>query len=91
MNSTKPRLAAGIPPAAGKNRTVPVTAAYWLSLAATPTFAGMALLTGLPGGDMPDMLCSAGHGSSALAGMSVMYALMSVFHLSPWLKLISGR
>ncbi|WP_407866428.1 hypothetical protein [Phyllobacterium phragmitis] len=83
MSRTNPRLAAGIPAAAGKSRSAPVTAAHWLSLAATPTFAGMALLTGLPGGDMPDMLCSAGHGSSALTGMAVMYALMGSFICRP--------
>jgi hypothetical protein len=31
----------------------------WLSLAAAPTFAIMALLTGIHGGSMPDMRCSA--------------------------------
>ena len=59
-----------------------------LSLAAAPTFAGMALLTGLVGS--PDMLCSMA-GASAIGGMVPMYLLMSAFHLTPWLKLISGR
>ena len=35
--------------------------ARWLCLAATPTFAIMALLTGLGGSPM-DRLCSSGHG-----------------------------
>jgi hypothetical protein len=61
-------------------------AADWLSLAATPTFAIMALLTGVLGGP-PDMLCSA----SPLSGMVPMYLLMSAFHSAPWLKLISSR
>jgi hypothetical protein len=64
--------------------------ARWLSLAGTPTFATMALLTSLLGGPPDDLLCSAGHGSP-LTGMIPMYLLMSAFHLAPWLKLISGR
>jgi hypothetical protein len=66
--------------------------AGWLSLAAAPTFAVMALLTGVLGGGAPDMLCSAAHGASPLSGMVPMYLLMSAFHSAPWLKLIaSGR
>jgi len=64
--------------------------AKWLCLAAAPTFAIMALLTGVLGGGPMDMLCSAGHGSP-LNGMAVMYLLMSAFHSAPWLKLISSR
>jgi hypothetical protein len=63
-------------------------AADWLSLAAAPTFAAMALLTGVVGGS-PDVLCSGMHGNSPLSGMVPMYLLMSAFHLRPWLKLIS--
>lgn len=65
--------------------------ARWLSLAAAPAFAIMALLTATHGGGPADILCSAVHGSSPLSGMVPMYVLMSVFHASPWLKLISGR
>ena len=66
-------------------------AANWLSLAAAPTFAIMALLTSALDGT-PDILCSAMQGASPLSGMVPMYALMSAFHLAPWLKLISvGR
>jgi hypothetical protein len=64
--------------------------ARWLCLAATPTFATMALLTGVHGGGSMDALCSAGHGSS-LSGMVPMYLLMSAFHAAPWLRLASGR
>ena len=64
--------------------------AEWLCLAATPTFAVMALLTGVLGGGPMDILCPAGHGSP-LTGMVAMYLLMSAFHSSPWLKLICGR
>ena len=65
-------------------------AAGWLCLAAAPTFAIMALLTGLGGGP-PDMFCSAAHEASPLSGMVPMYLLMTAFHSAPWLKLISGR
>jgi hypothetical protein len=63
-------------------------AAGWLSLAAAPTFALMALWTGLFGGG-PDMLCM--RDASPLNGMALMYALMSAFHTAPWLKLIARR
>ena len=59
----------------------------WLSLAAAPTFAFMALLIGIPGG-APDMLCMAGQNVSPLGGMAAMYLLMSAFHLASWLRLI---
>jgi hypothetical protein len=61
--------------------------AEWLSLAAAPTFAIMALLTGILGGGPQDMLCSAAQDASPLSGMIPMYLLMSAFHLTPWLKL----
>jgi hypothetical protein len=64
--------------------------AEWLCLAATPTFAGMALLTSVFGAGPTDILCAAGHGPP-LHGMVAMYLLMSAFHSSPWLKRISGR
>ncbi len=66
-------------------------AADWLCLAAAPTFAILALLTGVLGGGEPDMLCSAAHHASPLSGMGAMYLLMSAFHSAPWLRLISGR
>ena len=63
--------------------------ADWLSLAATPTFAMMALMiVALGGGAEP--LCSAMHGS-VMSGMVPMYLLMGAFHTAPWLRLISGR
>jgi hypothetical protein len=74
------------------NRVHPVLgAADWISLAAAPTFAIMALLAGILGAGPPDMLCSAAHGLSPLSGVVVMYLLMSAFHSAPWLKLISRR
>jgi hypothetical protein len=66
-------------------------AAEWLCLAAAPTFAIMALLTGAFDVGPPDMLCSVTQHASPLNGMVVMYLLMSAFHSTPWLKLISSR
>jgi hypothetical protein len=60
-----------------------------LALAASPTFAIMALLTGL-GADPAQVLCSAAN-VSPLTGMATMYLLMSAFHAAPWLKLIHAR
>jgi hypothetical protein len=68
--------------------TVTLGLAEWLRLSAMPTFAIMALLTGLGGSPM-DRLCSSGHGAP-LSGMVTMYLLMSAFHSPPWLKLICG-
>lgn len=65
-------------------------AAGWLALAAAPTFAIMALLTGV-GEGRPDMLCATTQDASPLGGMTMMYLLMSAFHAAPWLKLISTR
>jgi hypothetical protein len=65
--------------------------ADWLRFAAAPTFAIMALLTGVLGGGPRDMLCSAAQDASPLSGMVSMYMLMSAFHAAPWLKLISSR
>ncbi|HLX13841.1 MAG TPA: hypothetical protein VKS24_01375 [Bradyrhizobium sp.] len=67
------------------------SATGWISLAAAPTFAIMALLTGIFDGGSSDLLCSAAHGASPLGGMAPMYALMSAFHSAAWLKLISRR
>jgi hypothetical protein len=66
-------------------------AADWLSLAAAPTFAFMALLTAVPSSGPLDMLCSTAPGASPFTGMGLMYLLMSAFHLAPWLRLISSR
>ena len=66
-------------------------AAGWLSLAAAPTFAVMALLTSVQSSGQPDIFCSAMNNASPLGGMMPMYALMAAFHLSPWLRWISRR
>ena len=63
-------------------------AADWLCLAAAPTFAIMALLTGVSAAARRRCSASA---ASPLSGMTPMYLLMSAFHSAPWLELISGR
>ena len=59
-------------------------AANALRLAAAPTFAVLALLNSGAG---TEMLCL--HGASPLGSMGLMYGLMCLFHLGPWLRLIS--
>ncbi len=63
--------------------------ADWLSLAAAPTFALMALVSGALGGARPNEIC--GMSPSPMDGMVPMYLLMSVFHGAPWLRLIGRR
>ena len=60
-----------------------------LALAASPTFAIMALLTGIMGNGSLEMSGMA-H-SSPMSGMVTMYLLMSVFHGAAWLKLMRTR
>ena len=89
-----PMIATQLETAGGRSGNVNAAslgAADWLCLAAAPTFAIMALLTGLLGGAMPDMPCPAAKDALALNGMIPMYLLMSVFHSAPWLKLVSSR
>jgi hypothetical protein len=64
-------------------------AVRWLGLAATPTFAFMALVSGvLGGGHLP--VCGASPTPWALTGMVSMYLLMAAFHAAPWLRLGAG-
>lgn len=62
------------------NRFGPCDAADWLALAAAPTFALMAVLAAILEGGAHPMSCG---------GMVPMYLLMSGFHFTPWMKLIS--
>lgn len=62
--------------------------ADWLCLAATPTFAAMALLTAMTD---TDMMCMSVPGLLPVGGMVPMYLLMSVFHATPWLRLLRDR
>jgi hypothetical protein len=73
----------------GHGAAIARAAADWLGLAATPTFAMMALMTvAFGGGGEP--LCSAMQHGSLWSGMVPMYLLMGAFHSAPWLRLISG-
>jgi hypothetical protein len=75
---------------AGSGDAAAPGAAGWLGLAAAPVFAILALWTALSG-TRPDMLCVGMQSASPLNGMALMYALMSIFHAAPWMKLISSR
>ena len=57
-------------------------AAMGLRLAAAPTFGLLALLTSGSDAD----ICM--HIASPLWGMNLMYGLMTLFHLGPWLHLL---
>lgn len=70
-------------------RLAALRAADWLSYTAAPTFAVMALVTGIYDSGEHQMWCSAATHMSPLSGMVPMYALMSAFHLAPWLRLAS--
>ena len=67
-----------------------VGAARGLGLAASPTFVVMALVTSVDGGVSSLMVCPAAPNASPLRGMALMYLMMSLFHLPPWLRLIVG-
>lgn len=67
--------------------TQPRGAAVWLSLAASPTFALMAWIAATD----PSAVCAPGSGMSPIGGMTAMYVLMGVFHLSAWLRLASHQ
>ena len=75
----------------GPGKAPALRAADWLCLAAAPTFALMALLTGVPDGNPVRLICAATQHASLLSGMAPMYWLMSAFHLAPWMRLISRR
>jgi hypothetical protein len=76
--------------AIGRDGGVPTLGvADWLGFAAAPSFAIMALLTTVFGGGAMGGLCAADH--FPLGGMVPMYLLMSAFHSTPWLRLISAR
>ena len=55
----------------------------WLCLAASPTFLAMAAVSAGDAARMP--LCITG--PLPIDGMALMYLLMGLFHLSPWLHL----
>jgi hypothetical protein len=61
----------------------------WLRLAASPTFAVMGWVSA---SDAPQsLMCSSASAVLPIGGMALMYLLMSLFHLSPWLELASRQ
>lgn len=76
----------------GKAASLPgqtVDLARWLGLAAAPTFALMAWISAVGSAGMT--MCSAAPAFMPISDMALMYLLMSLFHVSPWLKLFSAR
>ncbi|MGF7158843.1 hypothetical protein FHS85_000453 [Rhodoligotrophos appendicifer] len=67
-----------------------LSAAKALGLAASPTFAVMALLTAMLPSGSSQVICSIEEASMA-HGMVIMYLLMTAFHASPWLTMIHGE
>ncbi|MEO7338296.1 MAG: hypothetical protein ABIV63_17115 [Caldimonas sp.] len=63
----------------------------WLSLAAAPTFAAMALAISVQDAAAPALLCSSVPHPAPWTGMVAMYALMSAFHWAPWGRLMARR
>ena len=91
MTNTATNVAGRALQRAGGGAGVPVRRkADWLALAACPTFAAMALVTAVSGDSAMSMICTPGHGVSLITGMVPMYALMSVFHVAPWLRRIAS-
>lgn len=60
----------------------------WLALMASPTFATMAWVAYRDMSPFP--FCSSGPHILPVDGMTLMYLLMGVFHLSPWTRLAAG-
>ncbi len=60
----------------------------WLGLLASPVFAAMALHA--TKAETADPICAAVKGPLPLDGMTLMYLLMCLFHLPPWMKLRSA-
>lgn len=63
-------------------------AASWIGLAATPTFALMAWISVV--GSQGMTMCSGALTFIPVNDMALMYVLMSLFHLPPWMKLFAA-
>jgi hypothetical protein len=62
--------------------------AQGLSLIASPAFAGMAVAVAF---DRDPIAQFCGEAGSRLGGMALMYGLMTLAHLGPWIRLIGQR
>ena len=82
--------ASGTTRSAGESTVAAPAVARFLHLAASPTFALMALSTFVLDSGGQGALCAA-VGGSGFNGMAPMYLLMALFHLAAWLKLMSRR
>jgi hypothetical protein len=67
----------------------PVDMSGWLGLAAAPVFGPMAVMSAF--GPQGMTMCSAASASGPIDSMALMYLLMGLFHLPPWLRLLSRR
>lgn len=75
--------------AGGSCREWKVVVSSGLTLVAAPTFL---LMGGASAITAPDMtMCTSAVPWSPIGDMALMYLLMAVFHLSPWLKLPSAH
>jgi hypothetical protein len=68
---------------AGRVRDAP----GWFGLAASPTFALMAWVSAAP----LVAVCAPASGVAQIDSMTWMYLLMSLFHVTPWLRLAPDR
>jgi hypothetical protein len=85
VTESRPANSTCAAPRDDKGAAAALGTAGWLALAAAPTFALMAWITAHDAAS--SALCAPGSAILPIDGMSAMYLLMSVFHLSPWLKL----
>lgn len=75
--------------ASGSFRAGKIDVSSGLRLAAAPTFL---LMGGMSAFSAPGMsICTTAVPWSPISDMALMYLLMAVFHLSPWLKLLSAH
>ncbi|SON56742.1 hypothetical protein HDIA_3201 [Hartmannibacter diazotrophicus] len=73
---------------AGTPASIACGAAGWLGLAASPTFTLMAWISAADSHQA--MMCAPASDLMPFSEMTLMYLLMGLFHLSPWLRLASG-
>lgn len=67
----------------------PVDMTFCLGLAASPVFGLMAVMSAF--GPQGMTMCSAASASGPIDSMALMYLLMGLFHLPPWLRLLSTQ